>query len=459
MGSPITLSGFNNIDFKVVLDAIMEQERVPLNALQEQQSSLNARSAEFADLATRLGTLGSAVDGLDDTSAFGGRAVTNSDATAVSVTATESTPIGTYDVVVNELARAQVTATNSSHSDADTTIVASGGTLTIGGTVVTVTGNVTLEGLRDAINSTTDVGVTASIVSPSAGSYQLVLTGNDTGTTKAFTITNALTGGTEPVTFIDFDTDGVSGDSVEDNAVQATDASATVNNITVTGSTNVLDSAIPGATLTLLKKDPATTVTIGVSQDLQTTKDRITTFVNAYNDLVGFFDTQVQAAAAGNQSSLGRDSLLRGLRTTLTTTLNAQYAVGGNYDVLAEVGIEFQQDGTLSFDTTAFDEAVKTGTSDVQKLFVGSGGTDGAFTVLASMITDYTESGGLIPDAQSRLDAQLSSLATRILSLEDRLALRRQALQQEFAAADAAIKQLNNQSGSLGSLGGQYSLF
>ena len=37
MGSPITLSGFNSIDFNVVLNAVMQQESQPLKALQQRQ--------------------------------------------------------------------------------------------------------------------------------------------------------------------------------------------------------------------------------------------------------------------------------------------------------------------------------------------------------------------------------------------------------------------------------------
>ena len=32
MGSPITLSGFNSIDFNQILEAVMQQERLPVDA-------------------------------------------------------------------------------------------------------------------------------------------------------------------------------------------------------------------------------------------------------------------------------------------------------------------------------------------------------------------------------------------------------------------------------------------
>ena len=40
MGSPVTLSGFNNIDFGSVLNALMQQERIPVTQLETQQTAL-----------------------------------------------------------------------------------------------------------------------------------------------------------------------------------------------------------------------------------------------------------------------------------------------------------------------------------------------------------------------------------------------------------------------------------
>ena len=54
---------------------------------------------------------------------------------------------GLYDVVVQELARAQVTASTSTTHDADTTVVATGGTLTIGSVAVIIDVPMTLKGL------------------------------------------------------------------------------------------------------------------------------------------------------------------------------------------------------------------------------------------------------------------------------------------------------------------------
>ena len=261
------------------------------------------------------------------------------------------------------------------------------------------------------------------------------------------------------MTFIDTDTDGISGDDPADNAVQATDASATVNNITVTSATNDLTDAIAGATISLLKKDPATTVTVTVGRDDEATKTLIDTFISEYNELTAYLDFQFTASATGDDTAIGGDSLLRGLRNGLRAALTGAYDVGGTYRYLAEVGIGSNATGELTFDKALFDTALKDAFADVQKLFLGDGTTDGAFVDLKELIESYTQSGGLLPDIQQRLDDQVLSLDDRILEFEARLVVREAALQGEFIAADLAISQLNSQIASLSSLGTQFRLF
>ena len=69
------------------------------------------------------------------------------------------------------------------------------------------------------------------------------------------------------------------------------------------------------------------------------------------------------------------------------------------------------------------------------------------------MADGYIEVNGHLPDARARLTGEVSRLDARIASMEAILALRRQALQREYAAADAAMTRLNAQSGTLSNLG------
>jgi flagellar hook-associated protein 2 len=447
MGSPVTLSGFNNIDFGSVLNALMQQERIPVTQLETQQTALKAQQTAFGTFATRLASLKSAADDLTRTTAFQGRSASVSNTSALTASTGTSTPIGSYEIFVNELARAQVTGTDSTHADKDTTIVASGGSLVIGGTTVAITGDVTLQGLADAINNTAGIKATAAVVKNGAN-FQLVLTGNETGAANAFTITDNLTGGTADVNF---------NTSV---GQPASDASGTVNGIAFTSTTNVVEGAVPGATLTLTKKDPLNAVVLTITGDTSSIKGLVQKFADAYNDIVRFIDDQQAAAGRKEANNIGRDPLIRGLRTQLSRTLLQEFGTG-DFNALSQVGLSFNRTGQLQFNSAEFDTALSANPAKVQALFRGDGTTNntGAFGAFAAVVDSYTKADGLVPNAKERLGDLVNRNADRIAEMERRLEIRRQQLQKEFAAADLAISQLNQQAGSLGSLGSEYRLF
>ncbi|MEZ5316952.1 MAG: flagellar filament capping protein FliD [Vicinamibacterales bacterium] len=449
MSSPITFSGFNNIDFNVVLDAIMQQASQPLTALQTRQRDLQSQVTTFRTFSSQISSLQSAAGALGDEDSFNSFAGSTTDATALGVSVGGGAVAGHYDVVVNELARAQVTASASSSPDANSTVVASAGTLTIGGVDVTLTGDVTLQGLADAINDTDGIGVSASVIRTATDTYRLVLTSSQTGADYAFTITNALTGGLG-ITFTDTDGDGTSGDSAADNAVSASDASLLVNNIAVTGSSNTFADVIPGVTLTALRKDTATTIGVDVASDSTAIKTKAQKFVSAYNDLVKFTTDQRNASVAGTSGAIGRDPLVRQLRSSLRTELLGESAAGTTFTRLSEVGIEFTTAGTLQINDAVFNEAVATDPDAVRALFTGD---DGVFGRVATQLKEYTQASGFIPSATDRLTQQASGLDSQILSMQQRLAVQREGLLREFIQADQIMSQLRNQSSSLGSFG------
>lgn len=461
MGSQITFSGFNNIDFNQILNAVMAQEQQPYLNLKAQKTAIQGQTTAFSTLATRLGTVETAASDLAKTGSLNVLRAASSDPAAVGVSTTTGSLAGTYDVVVSELAHAQVTASTSSYSATDA-VVATGGTLSLlAGTrppvAIVVTSAMTLEDVAAAINANTDAPVTASVVQAAPGSYRLVLTGRSTGSANAFTITSTLTGG-EGLAFADADLDGTFGDSDADNAVKASDAELTVNNVAIVSATNTVDGAIPGVSLALSRKDPATTIGVTVSRDATAATSAIKSFVTAYNDLLKFIADQNTAASGGSTTSIGRDGLVRSLRSGIRSELMAEHA-SGTYKALPEVGLGFARDGTLVLDETVLAAAIAANPDDVQALFSGQTGGGGAFGALKTMIASYTGTGGLLSSVKTRLDQQVASMSSRLDRMEAQLALRRTALQIEYAAADSLMTQLTGQSSSLNSLGGQYRLF
>jgi flagellar hook-associated protein 2 len=458
----VTLSGFNNIDFSAILEAVMTQERVPFTALGTKKQALQAQNTQLGTLASKLSSLQNAAEDLAAPDSLSVLSATSSDTNLVGVSTSSGTTAGVYDVVVNSKAKAQVTASTSVSGPND--VVATGGSLTLLVNArppvnIAVTGGMTLSQLADAINSTDDAPVSAAVVQVTPGSFRLVLTSKHTGTEDAFTMTSTLNGGTG-VTFAD-NGNGVYGEAGDSNAVNASDASVTVNNVQVTSSSNTLEQVIPGVTMTLNNEDSTKNVRVTVSRNASSIRDKVDDVVKSYNELLKFVKDQRVAALAGN-TNVSRDPMVRGLYSDLRNTILGEHG-DGTVKRLAGVGIGFNRDGEMVVDRTVFDAAIDDDPAAVQTLFAGTasgvGSDDGAFDALAALVDSYTGADGLLKEAQERLDDQVKSISNRMDVLDAQLNIRRDALQKEFIAADQAMSQLNSQVNALSSLNNQYRLF
>src|SRR4051812_39931579 len=154
MGSPITFSGFNNIDFGSVLNAIMQQERAPIAAFEAKQKTLQAQNSAFSTLATKLAALKTAAADLTSSDNTSKVTATSSDTAAVGISAGSASVTGRYDVVVSELAHAQVMQSQTTY-DSLNEVVATSGVISLARLNdppidIPIAGSMTLKGLADA---------------------------------------------------------------------------------------------------------------------------------------------------------------------------------------------------------------------------------------------------------------------------------------------------------------------
>jgi flagellar hook-associated protein 2 len=415
----------------------MAQESQPLTQLETKQSTLQAKDDEYDNLLTYMEKVQDAAEELKTPDTVADREATTTDDDIVKVEADSDALVGNYEVVVQQLARAQVTTSTTTYADKNTTVVATGGTLKIGDSELTISGDMTLSDLASAINDMDD-GVAKATVVQANGTYQLVLTGRETGADNDFTV----------------DTSGMTGSTLafnSTNSMNAQDAIFTVNNVTINSSSNEVDDAIPGTTLDLVTADPDTTVAIEISQNVDSTESKIQDFVDAYNELVSYLTTQRTSAVSGDDNSIGSESVVRSLRSTLSGLLSKS-VTSGSLKNLAELGLEFQTDGTLDFDQDTFEDVADDYSTDIERLLAGTSSTDGVFDGVYNALKAYTQSGGIIAETQDNLDDQVDKLDDKIADMEERLALKKAQLQKEYAAADAILTQLNSQSSALSAL-------
>jgi flagellar hook-associated protein 2 len=387
----------------------------------------------MVSLASIISSLQTPVTALTSTTAFSNVAAASTDTSVGTVILGDGGIPGQYDLVVDHLAKRQVTSSTNGYAATSTTATTDGTiSFTINGQTtadIAITGATTLAELQQKINDQNS-GVVASIVNDGTN-YKLVISSRDTGLANGFTINNNLTNNSGSVV------------AFAGNTQDAIDAAFTVNGLSITSDSNTITDAVPGVTVNLLK---AGSTSVKVTTDYSSIKDNLKTLVTQYNKLRQFY-TQQKGGALGN------DSVIREALNDVKSVLLESNANGGRYHYLSEIGLEVTSTGDLKLDENKLNTAVNSYPSDLAKLFQGSGNVDGALDDLKGILSNLDGTAGLIKTTRSSIDTSLKSMRDRIDAQQMRLDIRRQELVKTYSAADQAMSQLKAMSSSLSNLG------
>lgn len=431
--------GGSSIDVNSLVSQLVAAERKPLDdqltrAVTKNATQISATSA----LLGALSSFQSALNGLKTTNVFSGRSTTSTDADIVTATATATAAPGRYDVEVERLASAQQISSTAFAGGA-TTVVGSGTlTISLGATSFNVgvaePAN-TLADIRNAINSATDnPGVSASIINAADGAH-LVLTSTKTGVANAIQVAQTGT-----LSSLEYTTTN------QANYTQlraAQDALANVAGYPVTSATNTLEGVIDGVTLNLASAADGTTVSIEVGYDKTAAKEKINSFVTAYNSLRSMI-TRLGSYNATSETGgpmLG-DSLLSGIDAEIRRTLSTPVTeAGSTAQTLAAIGITSQKDGTLAVDAAKLDTALGADFDGVARLF-GTAET-GVAAKLHAQISDRLADGAAIDTRNKGLLDEQRALVKKKDANDVRMALVEKTYRAQFTRLDTLLSSLS----------------
>jgi flagellar hook-associated protein 2 len=378
----------SGLDVNGIVSQLMAVERQPLQKLDLKEATFQAKLSAYGSLKGSLSSFQSAVSGLSSASKFQSLKATPSDSTIATASASSIAAAGSYSIEVLKLAQSHKIAT-AGYATVDS--VVGTGTLTIqfgtdngaGGfavnpdkatqTVVIDSTNSTLSGVRDKINSS-NIGVKATIVNDGINGNKLVLTSADSGAANSLSITNAG-GGLAALVYDPTATKTMTQTQVAQNA------SATVDGITISKASNTITDAIQGVTINLLKLTNAgasgSPISINVARDSAGIGSAVDTFVKAYNDVnktvAGL--TAYDAKTKRGGPLLGDASVsstLSRIRSLVTAPIKG---LSGAYSSLADIGVSFQRDGSLTVNSTKLSAAVNGNADDIAGLFAAVGKT------------------------------------------------------------------------------------
>ena len=441
MASISALGVGSGLDLNGLLDQLRAAERQKLQPISTQKSQEQAKISAYGRLQSGLDKLQSAVAKLNDAALFGSL-TTSVRGEGITATAGDGATAGRYEVEVVNTALAGSLATQGVASSTEALVGASGGSLTleVGGQAlapIDLAENATLADVRDAINAQGDSGVRASIINDgSAEGYRLVLSSTETGEAAAVTgmeVTGAPTLEVDP-----------------DSKVAGRDAELKINNITISSASNRVEGAIQGITLDIEGATPGQVSTVVVEQDSEALKEAVQGFVSAYNEMKSTVGRLTNVTGdAETAGELVGDRAVRTIETRLSRDLGA-LVEGGEFSMLADLGISLRPNGRLELDEAKLDDTIANSPQALADFFAGVDAESGMAGRLDQTLGRILGNDGLIKSSIKSSEARVGSLETRFERMETSIERTLDRYRRQFGQLDSMIASMNATSAYLG---------
>ncbi|WP_160327215.1 flagellar filament capping protein FliD [Ferroacidibacillus organovorans] len=319
-------------------------------------SGYQAQSGALSSLQSALLTLQSAVQTLTGAGTWN-QVNASINVSGVTVSAGIGAVPGTYQMNITSLATGQLDVGSVTQSSESGTSTLASGSFTITptsgtATTINVTSGESLDALVSAINQAQS-GVIAGIIQNN-GSYQLTMSSRQTGSNAGFTLAD------------------VSGTVVaaglgESMIVAASNATATLDGISISSQTNTFTDIAPGISVTANNTGSGT---LSVTANTQGTLSAVNQFMSAYNDVVDLIknDSTYTKGTNGSPGTLGplaTDATAQSALQMLPQAIMQSIGGSGTLTNLAQAGIVLDPTtGHLEFQSTSgFSVTTSSGTT------------------------------------------------------------------------------------------------
>lgn len=420
----------SGLDIESIITSLMQVEQIPLQNLQVKAGDLLTQVSAYGSLRSALATFQDSVSGLASTDSFNFFSASSGDTDAYTVSADNTAAAGSYSISVDSLAVAHKLGSTTSIANSSTVIGSAGDqmTITIGSESFTIDyGGESLSSIQDLINEASDnVGVTAGIVQESDTSVHLVLTSENTGLDNEISLSFADSGG------------GAIADPLGMNEIQAADdAQITIDSTyVISRSSNTISDAIEGVTFELLAES-ASASQMTVSRDEDAITSAVSGLVDGYNSLI----SSLNGLGSGE---LKGDGTLRMIQSQIRNLVGGVMGVDGDYRYASQVGISFEKDGTLTFDSDQLATALEADRDAVVDFFANE--DEGLAVRLDSQIESMLQTSGLIDAREEGLNARVDATNDRIEKMQYTLTLTEKRFRAQYTALDTLMGQLQSTS-------------
>ena len=424
----------SGLDVAKIVEQMVAAEKTPLKKLEYKAEGIQTQISTYGEIKSLTSKLGDIVSKLTRDSAWNGVSISSSNPT-LSGTMTGIAATGTYNIKVTHLAQAQTTALGGAGGIALAKDQAMGAAGTIKLTMGTESKDIAIESSDTLTKIATKIneagmGIQASIVTNVDGQERLMLRSKETGTDKAFTVDL----GAAPA---------VLGQNTTQNAQNA---KVELNGLVVESSANTFANTIPGMSFTV-SEVTSTAATLNVKADTEAMKKNIQEFVDTYNELNDLLTQSTKYVEESKTAGvLQGDSATVSLQNSLRMLTQGISGSTGGLTRLAEIGIQMQEGGKLSTDTTKLDKAL-TNLEGLKGLFANKAdalGQGGGIAVNFKNFTDKLLSfDGTLNTKTDSLERTLKSNSAEQTKVNTRADTLEKRLYAQYSALDTKMASLN----------------
>ena len=446
----------SGLDVQSIVSQLIAIEKAPISTLQKQATTFQTKLSVYGTIKSQVSAMGDAANKLSKSTGWNAVTASSSNPSAIGVTAAAGAPATSVTMEVQQLAKAQSTA--SSAVAADTAMGTgtmtielgswSGNSFTAGAnTPVSVTidaGNDSLSGIAAAINDA-DGGVTATVLKDASGE-RLLLRSKETGEANGFRISVADDDGNDSdgagLSRLAYDANNANGMS---QTQSGQNAMATVNGLAINTASNKLTDTLPGMTIELSQVTTAP-VELVVQADTAAAKANVQAFVDAYNALASNlssatrYDSATKKAGVlqGDATAVGLQGALRGMMRSTTASSPCTQ--------LSEIGVEMQTGGTLSINSSKLDTALGdlTGLRALFSEVTGDDATEGFGLKVKKFADGLNAADGLMSNKSAAIQRQIERNTDEQDRITDRASRVETRLLAQYNAMDSAVSKLNS---------------
>ena len=373
-------SGMNNSE---IITSLVDAERLPaLDRIEKNQSQTENKISAYGVLKSDISDFREIVRTIKDSNAAS-HVGSSSNTTIAKFTTSGTTGSENINssLVVSSLASTHTLVT-SAYSNSGATVGAGSLTIDFGtwsttssandtftansnaSISVTTSASTTLSQLRDSINNASD-NAEASILYNGTG-YVLVIKGKS-GASNEVRVTPGGGSSTDLINNFSYTTSRKN----LTQTVDGTDASFTVDGITMTRPSNTVNDLYKGYTLEL-EATSSSAVNISSTQNLDNISSLLSSYVDTYNNIYLNITNMTNASFSGDESEgpLSGDSLARSIQRDLRnfSTKSISGYEGGPYS-MSLLGVQTNRDGTISLNTNVLKNSFEAQPKIVDAIF------------------------------------------------------------------------------------------